>query len=181
MNEHAGENEDAKRDETVGGNRSRRFLGHCRTVGWNGAAMLAPRHRQRAHVSVKLRDALFALLLVLMAERREFGEVLDLLLDHLALAGEERGDGAAETRVGDPVGAVDRHRQVAALQFVRPLRAGLDPLQAALDGELDRPVIAALEMQEAVFAVRPPVAAVDRVAAENVEGAGDVVGARAAP
>src|SRR6266567_6378501 len=54
------------------------------------------------------------LLLLLMAERRVLGEVLDLPLDHLALAIEERGDRAAERRVGDPVRAVDRRRQIAA-------------------------------------------------------------------
>ena len=110
-----------------------------------------------------------------VAERREFGELLDLVLDHLALAIEKGGDGAAETGVGDPVRAVGRHRQIAALQFVRPLRAGLDPLQPALDREFDRLVIAAFEMQKAVFAVGAPVAAVDRVASEDVERAGDVV------
>src|SRR5712692_2459255 len=116
-------------------------------------------------------------LLLLVAERGVFGEVLDFLLDHLALAIEEGGDRAAERWVGDPVRAVNRRRQIAALQFVGPLGAGLDPRQAALNRELDRLVIAAFEMQKAVFAVRSPIAAVDRVAAENVEGAGDVVGA----
>src|SRR5947209_19236071 len=104
-----------------------------------------------------------------MAERREFGEMLDLLRDHLALAGEERGDGAAEARIGDPMRAIGRYRQIAALQFVRALRAGLDPLQPMIDRELDRPVIAAFEMQKAVFAVGAPVAAIDRLAAKNVE------------
>src|SRR5947207_11835149 len=85
-------------------------------------------------------------LLVLVAKRREFGEVLDLLRHHLTLAGEKGGHGAAEARVRDPMRAVGRHRQVAALQLVRPLRPGLDPLEAAADGKLDRLVIAAFEM-----------------------------------
>ena len=97
-----------------------------------------------------------------------------------------RGRGTAATArrkagIGDPMRAVGRHRQIAALHFVRPLRAGLDPLQAALDRELDRAVIAALEMEERVFAVAAPIAAIDRVAAEDVEGAGDVFAGRAAP
>src|SRR5437588_7230655 len=104
-----------------------------------------------------------------MAERREFGEMLDLLRGHLALAGEERGDRAAEARIGDPMRAVGRHRQIAALQFMRALRAGLDPLQPVIDRELDRAVVAAFEMQKAVLAVGAPVAAVDRLAAENIE------------
>src|SRR5882762_219208 len=45
------------------------------------------------------------------------------------------------------------------------------------DRELDRAVIAALEMHEAVLAVGAPIAAVDRVTAEDVESAGDVVAA----
>ena len=47
--------------------------------------------------------------------------------------------------------AVGRHREVAALQFVRALRAGLDPLQPMRDRELDGLVIAAFEMQKSVF------------------------------
>src|SRR4051794_39654546 len=72
-----------------------------------------------------------------MPERREFGKLLDLVLDHLAFAIEKRGDGAAEAGIGDPVRAVSRGRQIAALQFVRSLRPGLDPLQPALDREFD--------------------------------------------
>ena len=107
-----------------------------------------------------------ALVSLSLPERRILGQPLDLALDHVALAREELGDGAAKARVGDPMGAVGRHRQIAALQFVRALRAGLDPLQPARDRELDRPVIAALEMQEFVVAVAAPVAAVDRLLAQ---------------
>src|SRR5260221_8522706 len=128
--------------------------------------MPAPRRHRRAHFSVngagpERRIELFALLVV--PEGGVFGEMLDLLLDHLALAVEEGGDRAAEPGIGYPVRAVDRRRQIAALQFVRPLGAGLDPLQATVNRKLDCLVIAAFEMQEAVFAVRPPIAAVDRV------------------
>src|SRR5215469_3190566 len=100
--------------------------------------------------------------------------MLDLVRHHLALAREKSGNGAAKRRIGDPMRAIGRHRQIAALQFVRALRAGLDPLEPMRDRELDRAVIAALEMQEAVFAMGAPIAAVDRLAAENVERAGDV-------
>src|ERR1700722_4151809 len=85
---------------------------------------------------------------VLVAEGRiVLGEVLDLLLDHLALAREELRDGAAKALVRDVMRAVGRHRQVAALEFMRPLGAGLDAFQPVIDRELDRPIIAALEMQ----------------------------------
>src|SRR5947209_549747 len=100
-----------------------------------------------------------------MPERRELGEVLDLLGDHLALAGQEGGDGAAEAWVRDPMRAVGRHRQIATLQFVRPLRAGLDPLQTPRDGEFNRLVIAALEVEKPIFPVSAPIPAVDRVPA----------------
>src|SRR5579864_8668910 len=110
-----------------------------------------------------------------MAEGRVFCEMLDLLFDHVALPLDKGSNGAAEAGVRDPMGAVGRHRQVAALQFMRSLRARLYPLQAALDRELDGPVIAAFEMQKAVFAVRPPIASVNRIAAQNVESTGDVV------
>ena len=52
----------------------------------------------------------------------------DVVLDHLTLAREELGDGPPETRIRDPMGTVGRHRQIAALDLVRPLRAGLDTL-----------------------------------------------------
>src|SRR5205823_13277016 len=65
---------------------------------------------------------------VFVAERRELGQLLDLLRHHLAFAREKGGDRTPERRIGDPVRAVGRHREIAALQFVRALRAGLDPL-----------------------------------------------------
>ena len=77
--------------------------------------------------------------------------------------------------------AIGRHGQIAALDLVRALRARLDALQPVRDREFDRLVIAALEMEEFVIPVAPPIAAVDRVLAEQVERAGDVIGARAAP
>src|SRR3984957_11681508 len=111
-----------------------------------------------------------------MAEGRiVLGEVLDLLLDHLALAREELRDRAAKALVRDVMRAVGRHRQVAALELMRALGAGLDPLQPVIDRELDRPVIATLEMQHLVVAVAAPIAAVDRLAPEDVERAGNIV------
>ena len=56
------------------------------------------------------------------------------------------------------------HRPIAARQLVLALRAGLDHLQLALDGEVDRLVVADLEMQEGVVLDAAPVAAVERVA-----------------
>ena len=69
---------------------------------------------------------------------------------------------------------VGRHRQIAALQFMRTLRPCLDALEPVLNREFDRPVIAAFEMQELIVAVTAPVAAVDRVASQQIERPGDV-------
>ena len=82
---------------------------------------------------------------------------------------------------GNPASTVGGHRQIAALDLVRALRTGLDALQSAGDRELDRLVIAALEMKEFVIAVAAPIAAVDRILAEQVERAGDVSWHHAGP
>src|SRR5690348_12603532 len=113
----------------------------------------------------------------LMPERGKFFETFHLVLDHLALARQKLSDSPAKGRIGDPVSAVGRHRQIPALDLVRALRAGLDALQSAGDRELDRLVIAALEMKEFVIAVAAPIAAVDRILAEQVKRAGNVVDA----
>ncbi len=79
------------------------------------------------------------------------------------------------------MGAVGRHRQVAALDLVLALRAGLDAREPVLDGKVDGAVIADLEMQEREIAEAAPVAAIERVAADEVERAGDIAPALAAP
>src|SRR6185437_2015809 len=111
----------------------------------------------------------------LALERRHL--LLELL--HLAFQGDtpaphEIGHGAGEARIADPMGAVGRRWQVSALNLVRPLGSGLDPLQPARDGEIDGAVVARLEMEEREIAGAAPIAAIERVAAEQVEGAGDV-------
>src|SRR5258707_13119934 len=62
---------------------------------------------------------------------------------------------------------------------MRTLCACLDPLQPAPDREVDCLVITALEVEEFVISITTPVAPVDRVLAEQVEGAGHVGGAAA--
>ena len=69
---------------------------------------------------------------------------------------------------------IGRHRHVAARQLVLALRAGLDPRELVLDREIDRLIVAQLEMQERVVLDRAPVAAVERVAADEVDRARDV-------
>ena len=65
------------------------------------------------------------------------------------------------------------HRQVAAGELVLALGAGLDASQFLRDRELDGLVVADLEMQERVVLDRAPVAAVERVRADEIDGAGD--------
>ena len=76
--------------------------------------------------------------------------------------------------MGDVMRRLRRHRQVAARQLVLALRAGLDHLQPLGDREVDRLVVADLEMQEGVVLDAAPVAAVKRVRADEVDRAGDV-------
>ena len=77
---------------------------------------------------------------------------------------EEARDRVAEGRVGDQVRAVGPDRRVAAVQLVDALRAGLDPLQPVADGELDRLIVAGLEVQELELLQAAPLAAVEGVA-----------------
>ena len=67
-----------------------------------------------------------------------------------------------------------RDRHVAARELVLALRAGLDAGEPARDREVDRLMVADLEMQEGVILDAAPVAAVERVRADEVDRAGDV-------
>ena len=125
-----------------------------------------------------IRYSLFA---VSALERQELRQRLAIVRDLPALALEIVGDGAAEAGIGDPVGRVGRGRPVAARELVLALRAGLDARQAVGDGPIDRLVVAELEMQERLLLDRAPVAAVERVGADEIERAGDVAAARGVP
>ena len=71
------------------------------------------------------------------------------------------------------MGREGRHRPVAARQLVLALRAGLDAGEAARDRRVDRLIIAELEMEERHFLEGAPIAAVERLGADQVERAGD--------
>src|SRR5579885_3319711 len=90
-------------------------------------------------------------------------------IDGDGFAAEEILDRAPETGIADPVGAVRRLRQVAALNLVRSLGAGLHALQAVVNGEFDGAVVARFEMQERPIADATPVAAVERVGPNEIE------------
>src|SRR5215469_1094540 len=109
------------------------------------------------------------------AERRQaLFQLLHLVLDRRGFASEKIRRRTAETGIADPMDAVGRLRQVAALDFMWPLCASLDALQAASDREVNGAVVAGLEMQERKIADAAPVAAVQRVGSDQVERAGDV-------
>jgi hypothetical protein len=56
------------------------------------------------------------------------GEVLNFSFNHLAFPREKLSDRSSKTRIGDPMRTVGQDRQITALKFVRPLRAGFDSL-----------------------------------------------------
>src|SRR5882757_7505520 len=97
------------------------------------------------------------------AERAGLGKLAPGLGDIGALALEVIGNRAAQIRIGDVVCRVSSLRQISARQLVLALRAGFDRFQPALDREIDRLIIADLEMQERMMLDRTPVAAEQRL------------------
>lgn len=80
-----------------------------------------------------------------------FAKDFDVAFDMKPLAVQIFGNGIAEGSIGDPVGAVGAGGQVAACELVLALRACLDARNAARNGEVDRLIVAAFEMQEGVM------------------------------
>src|SRR6201981_2939093 len=96
-----------------------------------------------------------------LAERRRRGKLVAGHLHISALALEIIGDGAAQGRIGDVVRRMGGHRHIAARELVLALRARFYALEPARYRELDRLVIAQLEVQERVVLDRAPMAAGD--------------------
>src|SRR6478735_6842135 len=107
------------------------------------------------------------------AERAGLGKLAPGLRNVGALAPEVIGNRAAQIGIGDVMRGIRGLRQISARQLVLALRAGFDRLQSALDREIDRLIITHLEMQERVMLDRAPVAAEQRVRADEIDGAGD--------
>src|SRR5688500_280131 len=114
------------------------------------------------------------LLTLALAERTVLAQQLAHLFDIGALAGEIVADRPAKAGMRDIMGGMRRHRQVTAGELVFALRSGLDPFQPFRKGEVDRLVIADLEMQEGMILDAAPVTAVERIAADEVDRAGDI-------
>src|SRR3546814_15316692 len=81
------------------------------------------------------------------AERRLRGHRRVLVGNLPALPDEKVGDRLPQPQIGDEVGAVGLDRQVAALQLVRSLGSCFHRRPPTPDRELDRLVVAGLEMQ----------------------------------
>ena len=79
------------------------------------------------------------------------------------------------------MGRISGVRQVAAREFVLALRAGFDPLEPVCDRIVDRLVVAELEMQKRMVLDRAPIAAIERVGADEIDGAGDPAAGALAP
>src|SRR5579872_6450563 len=98
----------------------------------------------------------------------------DRALDRDPLMPQIVGDGPLKPRVGELVRRIREGGPIAARELVLALGPRLDPPQAAGEREVDRLIIADLEMKERVVLDRPPVAAVERVVAEKIDRAGDI-------
>ena len=120
----------------------------------------------------------YSALRILRAHVLSVGRILRQLLAgcvHVpAFAHQVVGDRAAQGRVGDVVGGVGFGWKIAARQLVLALCAGLGARNAVLDGVIDGLVVSHLEMQERVVLQRAPVAAIEAIAADQMEGAGDL-------
>ena len=77
------------------------------------------------------------------------------------------GDGATEPWIGDPMRGMRQGRHETAGDLVLALRAGLEARDAVLDAVLDALVVAGLEVQAVELVRCAPVAAVERVAADE--------------
>src|SRR5438094_3572434 len=106
-------------------------------------------------------------------ERAALAEPPDLARDGAPLLGEKAADGVREARVAEPVHARGRGRVEAAPELELAARARLEPPEPARDAVLDPRVVADVEVEMADRALGAPVAAVERVALGDVEGAGD--------
>src|SRR5688500_13678709 len=69
--------------------------------------------------------------------------------------------------------AVGDGRRKSPRELVLTASAGLEQREPARDGVLDAGIEANVEVEEAAFLGRTPVAAVERRLAEQIEGAGD--------
>ena len=122
-----------------------------------------------------------AVLCLVFAIGTKLGQVSIEAGDHFAFAREKTLDRFAQPWIGNPVSGICFHGQVTASQLVLALGAGFDARQSGGDSEVDRLIVANLEMQRGVMFYRSPVAAVEAIAADKVERARDIAAGSALP
>ena len=83
------------------------------------------------------------------------------------------GNRAAQTGIGDVVRGVGGLRHIAAGDLVLALGAGLDAGELMGDRVVDGLIVAQLEMQKGMMLDGAPVAAEQRVRADEINGAGN--------
>ena len=124
--------------------------------------------REKGFVSLvfSISSALIAGFLVVL-ERQIICRV-GLITRHMpALALDEAGDGCGKPWVGNPVARRRNHRFETAGDFVFALRAGVESQQAVFDAISDALVVTGFEVQRIVVFGAAPIAAVQRVAADE--------------
>ncbi len=105
----------------------------------------------------------------LIAERARRIEFVDGVRHVDPLPCAECGDGTREWRVRNRMRGPGRHGNEAASELVVALRAAFEVRDSAFDAELDRLVVARLEVQAGNLFGRSPVPAPKRVAVEQIE------------
>src|SRR5207237_8633890 len=78
-----------------------------------------------------------------------------------------------KSRIGNETSGISRVEKVAPRKLMLALRARFDPFQPMRNRIVDRLIVTKLEMQERMMLSRPPVAAVERSSADEINGAGD--------
>src|SRR5262249_22762095 len=106
-------------------------------------------------------------------ERAALGELVDVVRHTGGLAREKSLDGIGELRMPQPVGGPSHLREEAARELVLALRAALEDADPARDAELERLVVAGLEVQARHVAGGAPVPTVKGLAGEDVKCACD--------
>ncbi len=130
-----------------------------------------PSRQASVTIAVAKRSSVF--LLFAPAERRIGGQFLRCAIDVLTLARKVLGDRTAQRGIADVVRGVGLRRQIAACKLVLALGAGLDTLQAVRDREIDGLVVAHFKVQAGMVLRGAPVASIEAVAADHMEGARD--------
>src|SRR6185312_792830 len=110
---------------------------------------------------------------VALGERRMREQLDAARFQHGGFAFQRRADHRAESCIRYIVAGMRARGQETAGEFVQALRAGLESEQSAAQAVIDALVVAELEMQAGNLFARPPVAAVQGVAAGQEQRTGN--------